>query len=151
MRKRTKETLISLIRSLQDLNSNIRVWIESRRYTDALELLKACQEGAISVGTTIEKASNNYSEIIRKLEDYCEEVYQLYANLENQQINAMGQLDKLLLQLNEIENLIVNDVIVHYEVVFLPYKAAMWDSMESVWTAANDDPNCTCYVIPIPF
>lgn len=37
------------------------------------------------------------------------------------------------------------------EVVFLPYKASTWDAMESVWKAANDDPNCDAYVIPIPY
>ena len=37
------------------------------------------------------------------------------------------------------------------EVVFLPYKAAMWDSLESVWQAAQKDENCDAYVIPIPY
>ena len=37
------------------------------------------------------------------------------------------------------------------EVVFLPYKAAMWDSLESVWQAAWEDENCDAYVIPIPY
>lgn len=38
------------------------------------------------------------------------------------------------------------------EIVFLPYKASMWDSLESVWKAAFDDKeNCNTYVIPIPY
>ncbi len=37
------------------------------------------------------------------------------------------------------------------EVVFLPYKASMWDSLESVWKVANEDENCDAYVIPIPY
>ena len=38
------------------------------------------------------------------------------------------------------------------EVVFLPYKASMWDSLESVWKAADEDrENCLAYVIPIPY
>ena len=37
------------------------------------------------------------------------------------------------------------------EVLFLPYKAAMWDSMESVWEAARDDENCHAVVMPIPY
>lgn len=40
---------------------------------------------------------------------------------------------------------------VRLEVVFLPYKAAMWDSLESVWRAACDDPACDVYVVPIPY
>lgn len=40
---------------------------------------------------------------------------------------------------------------VRREVVFLPYKASMWDSLESVWRAAEADPDCDAYVIPIPY
>lgn len=36
-------------------------------------------------------------------------------------------------------------------VVFLPYKASMWDSLESVWRAADSDPGCEAIVVPIPY
>ena len=38
------------------------------------------------------------------------------------------------------------------EIVFLPYKASMWDSLESIWQAAADDKeHCNAYVVPIPY
>ncbi|MGN0345695.1 MAG: hypothetical protein ACI4DU_00245 [Lachnospiraceae bacterium] len=37
------------------------------------------------------------------------------------------------------------------EIVFFPYKASMWDSMESVWMAAAKDEKCDVYVVPIPY
>lgn len=38
------------------------------------------------------------------------------------------------------------------EVVFLPYQASMWDSLESVWrAAAADTERAVAYVIPIPY
>ena len=38
------------------------------------------------------------------------------------------------------------------EIVFLPYKASMWDSLESVWKAAvEDEEHCNVYVVPIPY
>lgn len=36
-------------------------------------------------------------------------------------------------------------------VVFLPYKASMWDSLESIWIAAKEDERCETYVVPIPY
>lgn len=36
-------------------------------------------------------------------------------------------------------------------IVFLPYKASMWDSLESIWLAAKGDSRCECYVVPIPY
>lgn len=37
------------------------------------------------------------------------------------------------------------------EIVFLPYKASMWDSFESIWQTARADGNCDAYVIPVPY
>lgn len=38
------------------------------------------------------------------------------------------------------------------EIVFLPYKASMWDSLESIWQAASaDEENCNVHVVPIPY
>lgn len=38
------------------------------------------------------------------------------------------------------------------EIVFLPYKASMWDSLESIWKAAYEDKeHCNTYVVPIPY
>ncbi|SFB11949.1 cytidyltransferase-like domain-containing protein [Selenomonas ruminantium] len=37
------------------------------------------------------------------------------------------------------------------EVLFLPYKASMWDSMESVWQAVCRDEDCHAVVMPIPY
>lgn len=36
-------------------------------------------------------------------------------------------------------------------IVFLPYKASMWDSLESIWRAAAQDEACEAYVVPIPY
>ena len=49
------------------------------------------------------------------------------------------------------ESAIRHQIPTRREVVFLPYKASMWDSLESVWKAAAEDPDCTALVIPIPY
>lgn len=36
-------------------------------------------------------------------------------------------------------------------ILFLPYKASMWDSLESIWMAACADATCETFVIPIPY
>ena len=51
----------------------------------------------------------------------------------------------------QIENSIKHEIPEWREAVFLPYKASMWDSLESVWRAAWEDPDCDAYVIPIPY
>jgi|GEM_PF-4634382 len=50
-----------------------------------------------------------------------------------------------------LSNWLSEHVPAHYEIVFLPYKADMWDALDSVWRAANEDPTCTVRTIPIPY
>lgn len=37
------------------------------------------------------------------------------------------------------------------KVAFFPYKASMWDSLESIYLAAAKDPACDVSVVPIPY
>jgi hypothetical protein len=36
-------------------------------------------------------------------------------------------------------------------ILFLPYKASMWDSLESIYLAAAKDPECEAMVMPVPY
>ncbi|GAB97477.1 hypothetical protein BJY21_001033 [Kineosphaera limosa] len=36
-------------------------------------------------------------------------------------------------------------------IAFLPYQAAMWDSMASIWRAAHEDANTEVVVLPVPY
>ncbi|HHT57295.1 CDP-glycerol glycerophosphotransferase family protein [Herbinix luporum] len=38
-----------------------------------------------------------------------------------------------------------------WRAVFLPYNASMWTSLESIWRAAYNDPDCDAIVMPIPY
>ena len=59
-------------------------------------------------------------------------------------------LEEIKVVLQKIEKRF-DEIPVKKQVVFLPYKASMWDSLESVWKEADADPNCDAYVIPIPY
>lgn len=50
---------------------------------------------------------------------------------------------------DDFKNLISDSVV--YKVVFMPYKASMWDSLESVWMAADKDKRCEAVVVPITY
>ena len=52
----------------------------------------------------------------------------------------------------QVINNLRNEKELKKDIVFLPYKASMWDSLESVWKAAYEDKeHCNTYVIPIPY
>ncbi|MGG4548793.1 hypothetical protein ABER02_13425 [Rossellomorea marisflavi] len=37
------------------------------------------------------------------------------------------------------------------KILFMPYKATMWDSLESIYTEALKDDDCEVTVVPIPY
>lgn len=59
--------------------------------------------------------------------------------------------DDLEQQIQQIKECIRTGMNEKIEIVFLPYKSSMWDSMESVWRATKQDENCICSVVPIPY
>lgn len=153
MRKAQKQQAEEFVRSLRQANKKIRSVVERNGQTAlALELLAQCQEGAISLGNMIEKLEGENTATIRLLEDYCELVYQYHEKLlQELPVDAGVEYEILKKSINGVESSVRNDISVRKEVVFLPYKASMWDSLESVWKAADADPNCDAYVIPIPY
>lgn len=156
MRKAQKKMALEHVRTQYQAHEQIKKFIEGQNCAAALELLGLCQQGAIELGNLIEQSEGENCSTIHLLEMYCEEIFHIYeevgAGVEGRQSISGGHTYKILQKwLIQIENSIKNDIMERIEVVFLPYKASMWDSMESVWKAAAEDENCDAYVIPIPY
>ena len=103
------------------------------------------------MGENIEKLEGEGHTAVAYLEEYCEALYHIYGALDSDHVGANKIYKKLRKQLLKAENCVKNDIRVRKEVVFLPYKASMWDSLESVWKAACDDAEWESVVIPIPY
>lgn len=117
----------------------------------AAEALVQCQESAIALGTYIDTLDEKFAPLVHTLEDYCENIYQMSENLSDENL-CRKYAKKIQKQLTGLRNGVKYDLPDDKkEVVFLPYKASMWDSLESIWKAADEDPNCDAYVIPIPY
>ena len=145
-----KRDILSVIDSLEKINSSVTRNLESN-IPVTTEVLVDCQDAAIGIGNEIEKQGQEGKEIVRLLEAYCENIYQM--NCVQADINICRKLTKKInKQLVQIRNSVKYDLPDDKkQVVFLPYKASMWDSLESVWKAADADPDCDAYVIPIPY
>ncbi len=152
MRKAQKQQAEELIKQIEEAHDQVKQYMEQGSMQSAMELLEDCQNGGIAIGTLIEETEGEGHSTVSLLEDYCEVTYQIHQNLaDNKEINA-NKAHKLLRQkLIKVGNSLRNEIPVRTEAVFLPYKASMWDSLESVWKAADEDPNCDAYVIPIPY
>lgn len=152
MRKEQKKQVEEFLAVLTEVHTEIKKQLQKKAFARVQELLQQCQQGAIQLGSLIESMEGEDFVTVRYLEDYCETVYQIYEEAEQTHSSDADRIYKLLhRQQIRIENSVKNDIRLRREVVFLPYKASMWDSLESVWKAADEDSDCDAYVIPIPY
>lgn len=152
MRKSQKSQVEDTITLLDKALGEIRKALERKEIELILDLLGQCQEAAVAVGTMIEAEEGEGTTAVRLLEEYCEQLYQIYdAVTQGKPINVQAGCKALRKKLVQVRNSVRNDFKTRTEVVFLPYKASMWDSLESVWRAACEDENCDAYVVPIPY
>ncbi len=152
MRKAQKEQAEGFIKLLEQAHEEIKVNIEKGNLQPVLVTLADCQDGAIAMGNLIEASEGEGFVTISYLEKYCEAVFQIHESiLAGDSVDANKIVKKLKKGLIQIENSVRNDIKVRKEVVFFPYKASMWDSLESVYLAAKEDPDCDAYCVPIPY
>ncbi len=150
MERCKKKDILTMAATMIEANDSIVTAI-CRNPQGLAEMLVQCQDAAIQIGTYLESFGEKYAHLINILETYCENVYQISAGLSD--VNMCIKLSKKIKrQLIEFQNCIQCEMPDDKrEVVFLPYKASMWDSLESVWKAADADENTDVYVIPIPY
>ncbi len=151
MRSAQKHEVLDLIESLHQAHEEIQEALKQKRITLAQNMLAECQEFAVSLGENIERLEQEGHITVSCVEEYCETLFHVHEELENNQYNENKIYKRLKKQLLKVENSAKNDIVVRKEAAFLPYKASMWDSLESVWKAADEDENCDAYVIPIPY
>lgn len=138
-----------MIKTLQSAMEELKKLIIAQKYEELLEFLSDCQSAAIAVGNTIDEAEKKETRAVELLAELCEMMYQCsMANLDSDKIDICEQMKEMLFQ---IEEEIQNGIKEQKLVVFLPYKASMWDSLESVWKAADEDDECISLVMPIPY
>ena len=148
MRKYQHKQLFDVIKSLHNLHQKIGECLTQKEYQIVQTMLSTCQEAAIQVGEVIENLEGVGIEAVTCLEQYCEYLYQVNMRIEDISTREVYvQLEESLLKVEKA----MQDLPIRREVVFLPYKASMWDSLESVYLAAKEDKDCDAYVVPIPY
>lgn len=152
MRKAQKKQIEDLLALLEQAHSEVKRFVKNGNCDEAMKLLGQCQDSAVQVGELIEKTEGEDASTIAKLEEYCETLYEIHEELSSDTAVVSAKIYKRLRKsLIQVENSVKNDIKIRLEMVFLPYKASMWDSLESVWMAADADPDCDAYVVPIPY
>ena len=120
--------------------------LNTMRQAQSAGLYGDCQAGALSLCDFIEKFYNEDigTDTVQFLVEYCEILFK---------VNS-GELKEKVLQKHfvKIENSVNNKLKSNrIEMAFISYKAAMSDSIESIYMAAKADSDCDAFWIPIPY
>jgi len=152
VKKDIKKQAEEMTAILKEAQSELLRSLETGKADVTFEILEMCQNGAISLGGVIEECIGEGHTTVGILEAYCERVYRIYEAL------IQGDGDSVIAGCNEVQQIlgrlsdsIENDIKIRKKVVFLPYKAETWATLESIWKAAKGDPDYDVYVIPIPY
>lgn len=150
MERCKKKDILHLIHTMTEANDSVIKALPAAP-EELTEVFMQCQDAALQIGTYLETFGEQYRSLVEILEDYCEKIYQM--SIATSDGNICRKLSKKIRkQLNGLQSRIQCEMPEDKkEVVFLPYKASMWDSLESVWKAADADENTDAYVIPIPY
>lgn len=150
MSRTVRKQLFEILHTLQTANDMLERLLGGVADEAMLTLLTDCQNGAITMGNKIETVYGTGTESVKTLEEYCESIYMMSQSFDNMEecrkyyVQSGEQLEKVQAQMEQ-------ELPDKEEVVFMPYKASMWDALESVYLAAKADEHCEAYVVPIPY
>lgn len=151
MKKYEKKEMLETVSMLIKANNSITKNRNKSSETDIVKVLSECQEIALILGNHLETLGEAGNAQVHILEEYCEAIYQMSVSFSDKQLckRLSKTIHKYLTDLGKgIKHNLPDD---KKEIVFFPYKASMWASLESVWKAASEDETCEVYVVPIPY
>ena len=152
MSRALRKQMFTMINLLDKANKALKVSLTSSRFneTGIRQLLSDCQETAVTMGNELEIIFGEGMPLVRKLEDYHESLYQMTLVLKHPG-KRYELLKELAEQTRQAKKMLDEQIPDRMEVVFFPYKASMWDSMDLIWEASEQDEDCDAYVVPIPY
>lgn len=106
------------------------------------------QSVIIAGGNKVESLVENSEEVIELYSEAAEYVYQISTVDSAKDAGSLwAKLRETLVEINLWFDSNYNKL----EVVFLPYKSSMWDSLESIYDACCEDEDCDVKLVPIPY
>ena len=111
-----------MIELLQEAVRKVQSFLGEGNTQELLQLLAECQDAAIALGSHIEKLYGMQTKTVAALEQYCNALYQMSIEAAYEELAHATQL---------VAETYETEFPERSEVVFLPYNASMWDSLDS--------------------
>ncbi len=151
-----QDEVTGFLELFRDAHTEIRDCAKREQWEVVISLLEECQNAAIEIGTRIEEKKGEGYVTVRRWEQYCELVFQIHTDVvngtcEDMETFANSIYDKLQFVMDEMTRHMDAELQERKEIVFVPYKASLWDGMHKIWEEAMRDEMTDVYVIPAPY
>ena len=152
IRKDTANQIENIVNKMREIHILIDKLISVGSFDVVLTLLEQCQNAAINVGNLAEQVYGEGFAAVPELEKYCESIYNAYQYITSEEESSTDELKTALdMAIDEAAGIVKRYIENRREVVFIPYKASMWDCFDGLWRECMEDEKCDVYVTPIPY
>lgn len=139
-----KQKILDLMDSLLEATD----YIQNNLANDYSFITQVCLEAIDVIENNLRDCKIIDNSIITICSELKEKFILLYKNTESLDFDICNVISNCIYRAKQLIHEQNDEKI---DIVFLPYNAAMWNSLESIWKAASKDPMCNCYVMPIPY
>lgn len=151
MRIKEKRQTIEFVENMHRAHIEVREAVKRKNMTAVQNMMCDLQELAAYFAGVIENIEGEGCITVSYLAGYCETLFHMFSAIQAGGADPDKVYQQLEGELRKIQNSINNDIHVRKEIVFFPYKAAMWDSLESIYLKLKEDPDNDVYCVPIPY
>ena len=138
--------------SLASRIAKMAIELEKAGHLDEVfSLLEQCQEGAINIGNAIEQEMGEDTEILHRIEEFCERIYQTAMTLETGDAENFEKCcDEMEAGIRRVSARISETMPEKRKILFLPFAGEYWGSLEHLYREAVKDPDNEVVVMPLP-
>ncbi|MCI6919266.1 MAG: LicD family protein [Lachnospiraceae bacterium] len=164
--KSYKELGEECLQELLILKKQIIYEFQDRNPEAVAEAISVSQQLAIDFGTMLEQVGYEKSEIVKCLEQYCEELYQLYqmyvtVDSEIQDEATLEQdsdTDSIHANFNKLSDIVrrmeqewSQNVRSKKRILFLISHSTEWENIRLLWKEKLESPDCVPYLVILPY
>lgn len=140
---RERERVLEL---LDTIDEAVKYCMDNVKNEDLMKHIGECVMALEYITKFLKEKAPKYD--VTYIEKSITTLCKLENNEEKEYLNILGNVKN---DLEIIRNSIMKNIEVRWKALFLPYKAAMWTSLESIWKSARSDPNCDATVVCVPY
>jgi len=125
MHKLVKKQLIAIIGTIYDA-------LNACKKNAEISLLADCQNAVVVIGEKIEESEGEGTAAVTYLEEFADLIYEASLLIDNE-TELRKTINKSRDKLKQAEHELKKNIKVKQEILFIPYKASMWDALDSIY------------------